>query len=170
MIQAHLIGNLIYSKSEDSFSLYEKSLFGEKKSGRVEYSNIEVLYLLEKQKIVILKNKKNVLFDVLLKRLKKLDKRIEIKYSVFKDLRDKGYLVKTALKYGADFRVYEKGVKPSMDHAKWVLFAINENSPFNAQDFVAKNRIAHSVNKKLLIAVVDDEFDVSYYEVGWVKV
>jgi tRNA-intron endonuclease len=34
-------------------------------------------------------------------------------------------------------------------------------------DFSAKNRIAHSTKKNLLIAIVDEEGDVSYYEVSW---
>ena len=46
----------------------------------------------------------------------------------FKDLRKKGYIVKTALKFGADFRVYEKGVKPGEDHAKWVVFPVHERN------------------------------------------
>jgi tRNA-intron endonuclease len=36
-------------------------------------------------------------------------------------------------------------------------------------DFSAKNRVAHSTNKTLLIAIVDEESDVSYYEVKWTR-
>ncbi|MBU1252016.1 MAG: tRNA-intron lyase, partial [Nanoarchaeota archaeon] len=36
-------------------------------------------------------------------------------------------------------------------------------------DFSAKNRVAHSTKKNLLLAIVDEEGDVSYYEVRWVK-
>jgi len=45
-------------------------------------------------------------------KFKRIDKKIQIKYPVFKDLREKGYIVKTALKFGADFRIYDKGQKP----------------------------------------------------------
>jgi tRNA splicing endonuclease len=37
------------------------------------------------------------------------------------------------------------------------------------QDFASKNRIAHSTKKRLLIAVVDEENDVSYFEINWMK-
>ena len=50
-------------------------------------------------------------FEELIKKFKKIDKKIQLKYPVFKDLREKGYVVKTALKFGAEFRVYEKGHK-----------------------------------------------------------
>ena len=97
------------------------------------------------------------------------DKKIILKYPVFRDLRKKGYLVKTALKYGADFRVYEKGKKISEEHSKWVVFAEHESKKTSWHEFSAKNRVAHSTKKNLLIAIIDDEGDITYYEVRWVK-
>jgi len=38
---------------------------------------------------------------------------------VYKDLRDKGFIIKPGLKYGADFSVYEKGSRPGDEHSKW---------------------------------------------------
>ena len=84
-------------------------------------------------------------------------------------MRKKGYILKTALKFGADFRVYERGIKPGEDHARWILFIVKESEPLSWHDFAAKNRIAHSTKKNLLIAIVDEEDDVSYYEVSWRK-
>ena len=88
---------------------------------------------------------------------------------MFENLRAKGYIVKTALKFGADFRVYDKGVKPGEEHAKWILYAVNENEILKWHDFAAKNRIAHSTKKNLLLAIVDEESDVSYYDVAWTR-
>lgn len=39
MISAYFVGNKIVSGSSDAFSLNEKSRFGEKKNGKIEYSN-----------------------------------------------------------------------------------------------------------------------------------
>jgi tRNA-intron endonuclease len=99
----------------------------------------------------------------------KLEKRFKLTYAAYKDLRDRGYVVKTALKFGADFRVYDRGVKPGDDHAKWVVFTVHEGDTMTWHDFAAKNRVAHSTKKRLLIAVVDDEGDVTYYEINWTK-
>jgi tRNA-intron endonuclease len=169
MITSYFSGDKIASNSADAFSLHEKSSFGEKKDGKIEFSPVETLFLLSERKIALISNKKPVDFDSLLKKLKKSDKRIETKFLVFKDMRKKGYILKTALKYGADFRVYEKGVKPGEEHARWVLFVVRETDALNWHDFVAKNRIAHSIKKNLLIAIVDEESDVTYYEVAWRK-
>jgi tRNA-intron endonuclease, archaea type len=169
MIQAQLSGEKITSNEIEAFSLYEKSRFGEKKDSKIEYSPIETLFLVSENKISILSGKKQLKEDILLKRFKKNDKKIETKLIAYKNLRKRGYILKTALKYGADFRVYEKGIKPGEDHARWVLFVVKENEPLSWHEFAAKNRIAHSTKKNLLIAIVDEESDVSYYEISWRK-
>lgn len=166
---AQFTGEKITSASADAFSLNEKSQFGEKKKGKIEYSLVEALYLMDEKNLEIYSGSKKLSLQDLLKKVKKLDKRVETKLTVFSDLRKKGHIVKTALKYGADFRVYEKGTKPGQEHAKWVLYTVKEHESFNWQEFAAKNRVAHSTKKKLLIAIVDEESDVTYYEVSWTK-
>jgi tRNA-intron endonuclease len=88
---------------------------------------------------------------------------------VFKDLRNRGYIVKTALKFGADFRVYDRGVKPGEDHARWIIYPVHEASGLTWYEFAAKNRVAHSTKKRLMMGIVDDEGDVTYYEIRWVR-
>ncbi len=168
-IQAYLIGNTVFSNSSEAYTLYEKSNFGEKSDGKIVYSLAEALFLVEKQKIQILSKNKSVSKDELFNKFKKIDKRISVKYPVFRDLRNKGYIVKTALKFGADFRVYEKGVKPGKKHSAWIVFADSESNSFNWQEFSSKNRTSHSTKKKLLLAIVDEEMDVTYYESSWIK-
>ena len=92
-----------------------------------------------------------------------------MKLHTYRDLRKKGYILKSALKFGADFRVYDKGVKPGTDHAKWILSCVKDTDNINWRDFAAKNRIAHSTRKNLLVAIVDSEGSVSYYEISWKK-
>ncbi|MEK6819850.1 MAG: tRNA-intron lyase [Nanoarchaeota archaeon] len=168
-IQAYFLGQNIQSNSSEAFSLYEKSHFGEKSEGKIRYSFPEVLYLVQKGKMEILSKNRKVLHKDLMKKIQKFDKRIQIKYPVFKDLREKGYIVKTALKFGADFRVYEKGKKISEVHAKWIVFCDSETQKLTWHEFSAKNRVAHSTKKNLLLAIVDEESGITYYEVKWVK-
>jgi tRNA-intron endonuclease, archaea type len=168
-IQAHLIGESIYSNDAEAFSLLKKSCFGTSIGEKVQYSLPEALFLLEKGKMEILHKGKKIPKEELMRKLQKADKKINIKYLVFKDLREKGYIVKTALKFGAEFRVYGKGTKPGKKHAKWVVFTENESGRLSWHEFSAKNRVAHSTKKNLLLAIVDEEGEVSYYEVRWIK-
>lgn len=167
MIIAQFIGEKINSVSEEAFSLFEKSRFGEKLNGKIEYSNVEALFLISEGKMEVYFKNKKIEFENLITKLRRLDKRIDVKHAIFYDMRKKGYIVKTALKFGAEFRVYEKGVKPGDDHAKWILYAVRENETMNWHDFSAKNRVAHSTKKNLLIGIVDEEGDVTYYEIKW---
>jgi len=160
----------LYSDKDEGNDLYSKSRFGEIKEERIQYSLVEGLYLLEKKKVKIVDSKgKNLGKDDFIKKARRIQKNFWIRYCVFRDLRDRGYVVKTALKFGADFRVYDRGVKPGEDHAKWIVFPVHESDVLTWYDFSAKNRVAHSTKKNLLLAIVDEENDVTYYEVSWIK-
>lgn len=168
---AHLVSRNILAESDNiTRDLYDKSRFGEPvDKNKFQYGLIEALFLLEKERINIYDEKKKLDFDSFLKKASKLDKTFWIKYCVFRDLRKRGYIVKTALKFGADFRVYDRGVKPGDDHAKWIVFPVHETDSFSWHEFSAKNRVAHSTRKSLLIAIVDEESDVTYYSVSWIR-
>ena len=138
--------------------------------GKVQLSLMEALYLLEKGKISILDGRgKAMELDTFLRKAKKVEPKFWVRYCVFKDMRNRGYIIKTALKFGADFRVYDRGIKPGEDHARWVVYAVHEGEVQTWHEFAAKNRVAHSTKKRLLIAVVDDEGDVSFWEVRWMR-
>ena len=168
-IKAVFTGEHVSSNTKEAIALHEKSRFGELKSGKVIYSIFEGLYLLEKNKAEIIHKKKKIKFDRLLSEVRAKDKNVMTKYIVFRNMRDRGFIVKTALKFGADFRVYDKGIKPGQDHAKWIIYPVSENTELTWHEFSAKNRVAHSTKKNLLIGIVDEEEDVTYYEVRWLK-
>tara|TARA_Y100000310_G_scaffold342269_1_gene444774 strand:+ start:200 stop:718 length:519 start_codon:yes stop_codon:yes gene_type:complete len=169
-IQSTLISNRITSNSAEAQSLFSSQRFGERLGEKILYSLPEALFLVQKKKMQISNHQgKKISQKELLKKFQRIDKKFKTKYLVFKDLRKKGYIVKTALKFGAEFRVYEPGKKIGKHHAKWILFPVPENQAMTWHDFSAKNRVAHSTKKNLLIAIVDEEGDVSYYEVGWKK-
>lgn len=162
---------ILTENSDQAKDLYNTSRFGKLlDNGRVQLSLLEALYLLEKGRLEVLDGRnKPIPFDKFLKKAEKIESNFWVRYVVFKDLRNRGYIVKTALKFGADFRVYERGVKPGEDHAKWVVFPVHEVNSLTWHEFAAKNRVAHSTKKRLMIGVVDDEGDVSYWEVRWLR-
>ncbi|MEM4331127.1 MAG: tRNA-intron lyase, partial [Candidatus Pacearchaeota archaeon] len=118
---------------------------------------------------LINENEKNVEKEEVIKKFLKKDKNFLLKYLVFEDLRKRGYILKSALKFGADFRVYDKGFKSKEKHSKWLLSVFSEHEKINLKDFSSKNRVAHSTNKKFMIAIVDDEKGITYYEINWMS-
>ena len=162
---------VLTESSDEAREFYNQSRFGKiAESGKVELSLLEGLYLMERGRLTIKsENGRKLSFDAYVKKARKIEPNFWIRYSVFKDMRNRGYIVKTALKFGADFRVYDRGVKPGEDHAKWIIFPVNEGSTLTWHDFSAKNRVAHSTKKRLLMGIVDAENDVTYYEIRWMR-
>jgi len=161
--QVYMQGKAFYSNKKQAIDLVSTASFGELKEGKVTYSLFEILYLLEKSKIELLEEDKKITFKELANKYKKF---LEI-YEVFKDLRNKGHIAKEGLKFGNDFRVYEKSKKPGKDHAKYLVTVLNYKDKLNLKDFSAKTRVAHSTKKNLLIALLDSEGDVTYIEANW---
>jgi tRNA-intron endonuclease, archaea type len=162
---------VITDSTDEARELYNQSRFGIiLDGGKVQLTLIEGLYLMEKSRLSVKDKKgKGITQEVFIKKAQKLEPNFWTRYCVFKDMRNRGYIVKTALKFGADFRVYDRGVKPGEDHAKWILYPINEAEMISWYEFSAKNRVAHSTKKRLLVGIVDDENDVTYYEIRWTR-
>lgn len=157
--------------SDQARELYNQSRYGTMlENGKLQISLIEALYLIEKNKLAIFKSKnKELTSEEFIKKARKMEPNFWVRYCVFKDIRNRGYIIKTALKFGADFRVYDRGVKPGEDHARWIIYPVYEANTLTWYEFAAKNRVAHSTRKRILIAVVDEENDVSYWEVRWMR-
>jgi len=169
MIECYLEKEELFTNNSEGISLQKKNFFGERIEDKIKYSFSEGMYLLENKKILIKIKNKILTKEEAQEKFKRIDKKFSLKYSIYRDLRKKGYVVKTGLKFGADFRVYEKEKNPENSHAKWLVFVEHENSKNSWQDFCAKNRVAHSTKKKLLLAIVDEEEDILYYEISWIK-
>lgn len=162
--------NIITECSAEARLLKEKSEYGSLlDDGRVQLTFIEGYYLLDKNKICIMHGEKKLTKEQFLKKCIRLEKNFWIRHAVYADIRNRGYIIKTALKFGADFRVYNKGIKPGEDHARWIVYPVKETSVLTWYDFAAKNRVAHSTKKRLLIGIVDEENSVTYYEIKWTR-
>lgn len=161
---------VLLENSDESRELYNQARYGEQVGDSFQISFLEALYLLEKKKLIVLNGKnKEINFETFYKRARRGNTKFTTRYAVYSDLRTRGYIVKTALKFGAEFRVYDRGVKPGEDHARWVVFPVYEAEVLTWYEFAAKNRVAHSTKKRLMLGIVDDESSVTYYEVRWLR-
>ena len=168
-MKGNLFENKVVIEDTGAQELYQKGGYGDFENNKLELALIEALYLLEGGKIDVYSNERKLSFNMLTTMAKKKDRRFVTRYTVYKDIRTRGYVTKTALKYGADFLVYPRGKKPWEEHSKWALFCVHESEAFDWRKFVALNRVAHSVRKDLLMGIVDDLGDVTYYESSWVR-
>ncbi len=134
----------------------------------VQLSLYEALYLLENDKIEIFNAEgKPMTFNDLISEARKIYEDFDLVYSVYKDLRGKGYIVRPGMKFGTTFAVYEYG--PGIDHAPFLVEIMKKDSKLKTTDIVGAGRLTHTVRKKLLLAVVNDDKTVNYYMFRWVK-
>jgi tRNA-intron endonuclease len=75
----------------------------------------------------------------------------EIKYMVFQNLRDRGYIVSPGLKFGCDFAVYEQG--PGIDHAPYLVQVFKPTDHMTATGIVLFGRLATTVKKQFILAI-----------------
>ena len=163
----------LFSNSQKAITLQNSKRLGEFKDGKVIYSNFEALYLIEIGKADIIFNNKKQTKENIIRIFSKKDKEFPIKYIVFREHRKKSYIVKAGLKFGGEFRVYSnpknlKDFSASNKHAKYICYPI-KSQKIEIKDLIAKIRISHSTGKKLLLAVVDSENDVLFYEIDWIR-
>ncbi|RLG65965.1 tRNA-intron lyase [archaeon] len=78
-----------------------------------------------------------------------------IKYMVYKDLRDKGLIVRPGIKFGCTFAVYKD--TPGVVHASFIVDVRRERDKISPEELLRAARLAHSVRKKFVIACVNEE-------------
>ena len=128
---------------------------------------IEGCYLQEISKIKIYKNKKRVSEKEMITICKKEYHNFDKKYLVYKDFREKGYIVNPGIKFGSDFAVYQKG--PGIDHAPYLVQVYNGNDPISSTDVVLAGRLASSVKKQFILAIPKGKNNVEYLALDWWK-
>jgi len=167
-LDGQLAGDTVTVQADNmALRLNQKSYYGNLEGDQLKLSLVEAAYLQWKGKLSIWDGKKRISFNEL---LSILDRRgLYQKFIVYRDLRERGYIVKTGFKYGSEFRVYERGETPTKDHSSYLVRVLHEGTKLKILDFSSYVRVAHGVRKKLILAVVDDEEDITYYMVEWIK-
>ena len=178
MMRSQLIENrIIVWNIENSRKLFSQGYFGKPigiSKPKLDEINvplvldlIEGLYLLENKKISIYKSKSKVsseeMIDICRKEYHDFDK----KYQVYKNFRDKGYIINTGIKFGCDFAVYERG--PGIDHAPYLIQVYNRNDPITSTSVVLAGRLATTVRKQFILAIPKGKNKIDFLALDWWK-
>jgi tRNA-intron endonuclease len=128
---------------------------------------MEGCYLLEISKIKIYRDKKKVSLEELVKICREEYHNFDKKYLVYKDFREKKYVVNPGIKFGCDFAVYNKG--PGIDHAPYLIQVYNKNDSISSTGVVLAGRLASSVKKQFILAIPSGKSSVDYLALDWWK-
>ncbi len=128
---------------------------------------IEGLYLLENKKITITRLKEKINSEQMTEICKKEVHEFEKKYIVYKNFRDKGYIINPGIKFGCDFAVYEKG--PGIDHAPFLIQVYNRSESITTTGIVLAGRLATTVRKQFILAIPKGKDKVDFLALDWWK-
>ena len=128
---------------------------------------IEGLYLLVNKKISIYRAKRKVSADEMTEICKKEYHDFDKKYLVYRNFRDKGYIINPGIKFGCDFAVYERG--PGIDHAPYLIQVYGRNEPITTTGIVLAGRLATTVRKQFILAVAGGKERVDFLALDWWK-
>ena len=134
---------------------------------KLELSLEEAAFLLEAGKIAITKGKGSELtLEDFFKHALGIYQNFGARYIVYKDLKERGYVVQPGK---VDFWLYPRGTKPGAKTARYFIRILSEREFLSLKDVEAILVLAHNMRKEPVIAVVDDESDVTYYDVKEAK-
>ncbi len=152
----------IIEDKEKGRELYEHFWLGQygsyKAADRGQLNKLDIyetLFLIEKGVLTLNNSTTDQLVKIAARRRKEFRKL----YEVYKDWRDKGYIIKTGFKFGTHFRVYFPGAKPiknddnSWTHSKHVIHVFPKESKLLISEWARAIRVAHSVRKTFILAV-----------------
>jgi tRNA-intron endonuclease len=144
--------------------LLKKEFFGKPFGELLQLSFVEALFLLEKNILEIqTTDGKNLSEEKSIHLMQKLQPDIVQRLMVFKDLKQRGLLVKTGFKFGAHFRAYTK--QPDKTHAEYLIHVVEKGFTSIWAEISRAVRLAHSVNKEFIFACIDGK-TVDYIKLG----
>jgi len=146
-------------------NLLEKEFFGKPFGNGLQLSMIEALYLMGK-KVIDIKNVttgRKLSLNNFKEIIQKSQPDINLRVTVFDDLKKRGLIVKTGFKFGAHFRAYTK--KPDRTHAEYLIHVVDNKFKKMWAEISRAVRLAHSVNKEIMFARVEDK-NIDYIKFG----
>jgi tRNA-intron endonuclease len=161
LLQGQLKEDKVRLGPEALADLYQQGYFGRPRGRGLELSLVEAAYLLDRSRIGISSGGREMDFKAFFQAASSLEKGFEFRYVVYKDLRERGYYVQPGR---PDFRVYPRGGHPGKSPAEFYVLVISERMPLPLKDIIEPVQVAAQLRKKLMLAIVDEESDITFYE------
>jgi tRNA-intron endonuclease, archaea type len=150
----------------EASSLYAKGFFGTLgPGGGLTLDRYEAVYLREMDRAeVVTPAGRQVPWPAIFRRAVKADPGFPVRYLVYRDLRQRGYVVRSSPPPVA-FAVLPRGGTLHKTPSRYWVEAMSERVPFDLAHLFELAERAQSAKKVLLLGLVDEESDLTYYRV-----
>ena len=135
----------------------------------LELSLIETYYLAERGRIKVVDERgRELSAQEVYEYAKRHYEDFDYRYRVYKDLRERGYVVRPGMKFGSMYAVYKYG--PGIDHAPFLVHVMPMERSMDPVEIIRAGRLSHSVKKRFIIASIDPKSGkVDYCVFSWFK-
>jgi tRNA-intron endonuclease, archaea type len=141
-------------------TLHNKGFFGQPQSGGALLLDFaEALHLVESNRLRVEGHDAGSLLRLASSR----EPDFEIRYIVYRDLRGRTFAVKPSNL--TDYNVYPRGAMPGRSASTHLVRCFSERGAFDPLGLLDEAEKARRFGKELLVALVDEEGDLTYYEV-----
>jgi len=148
----YIVNDRVFVKD---LNLFRKHFYGSERDGFVVLSLIEAVYLSEKG-ILEVYDERRINYNELVERARRVIPNFDEKYRVYRDLKERGLVVKTGFKFGSDFRVYTmvRSVE-DLPHSEYLVSVVG-NDNIKLSEIARAVRLAQNVRKKMVFAYGND--------------
>ncbi len=158
VLEAFLSRGRVYLPDAEKLMDIREKAFGTLTENKLVLNPYETFYLVEKNRVRVLdeKMKKPFALQDLVRKLSVGKPTIWTKYLVYRDLRDRGYLVRVE-EGGFDFETFGKGA------TRRLVSIVFEGGESTLDKLAKLSARANKDGKDLVLAVIDRRTDIVYY-------
>ncbi len=171
VIDGRLVSNQTCVTDKSVIHELDQKGFGDIQKEKMFLESFETLYLLYTKRLILKKGNssssgaKLIDFNSFMGLCQKTDSDILTKFLIYRDLRNRGYVVKDGFGFGSDFRVYERGHYGEKG-AKFLVFGLNEGQQEKMGNMQKKIEEITQMGKEPIVAVIERRGEVIYYKIN----
>ncbi len=165
LVKGQMISGQAYISNKNMIHELGQKGYGEIEKEKLLLKQFETLYLLYAKRLILKKGKKQIDFNSFMSLCQKTEPEILTQFLIYRDLRNRGYVVKDGFGFGSDFRVYERGHFGEKG-AKFLIFGLNEGQQEKMGNLQKKIEEITQMGKEPIIAVIDRRGEVIYYKIN----
>ncbi len=155
----------VVDDKEDGNRLYGKHCFGQPQSGGgTILTLIEAAYLVERNKLSVIIHGHPVDFSQFIDYIVSRTDTDFHHYVAYRDLKNRGFIVKFTSPF--DFSLYPGGSSIRRNPSKKYVDVFSERHRFIPKNMYEKAKKSRELRKIYLVQVVDEEGDITYYEIS----
>lgn len=165
---AKLCGDhVVITDQKEANQVHNKGWFGvPQPGGTLRLELVEAVYLAEAGRLAVDDGEGPAGLESLMRHATSLQQGFEIGYLVYSDLRQRGLTVQPFRPPPPDFAVYERGAVPSRSRSRYYVLALSERADFDVEELREFTAKAEALGKCVMLALVDEEGDLTYYDVS----